>query len=207
MRVLLLIATATLTAGLTASAASEPVDSYAGVRKEFQQAYVEAGKSDAAGNDSEGLKSYPLYPYLQAERLRKALGPDSTVTEDVDKRAAAFIAAHDPQPVARRVRRVWLESLARRSEWAEFLEAYRGAIPDDALRCQSFVARIALNKTEGLVRDVSAQWLTPRSVQECKVPFDWMKEQGVLTTELIEQRARLALKGGDAPFARQMIAL
>lgn len=207
MRVLLLIATATLAAGLTASAAGESVDAYAGVRKEFQQAYAEAGKSDAAGNDSESLKSYPLYPYLQAERLRKGLGPDSTVTEDVDKRAAAFIAAHDPQPVARRVRRVWLESLARRSQWAEFLEAYRGAIPDDALRCQSFVARIALNKTEGLVRDVSAQWLTPRSLPECKVPFDWMKDQGVLTTQLIEERARLALKSGDAPFARQMIEM
>src|SRR5262249_53395902 len=146
------------------------------------------------------------YPYLQAERLRKALGPDSTALEDADKRAAAFVAQYDPQPVARRVRRVWLESLARRTESARFLDAYRGANAGGGLRCQSFVARIALNKTDGLVRDISAQWLTPRSIQECKGPFDWMKDQGVLTTDLIEQRARLALKNGDAPFARQVIA-
>jgi soluble lytic murein transglycosylase len=125
----------------------------------------------------------------------------------VDERAAAFVAAHDPQPVARRVRSDWLESQARREAWAEYLEAYRGARPDDALRCQSFVARIALDRTAGLVRDISAQWLTPHSVQECRIPFDWMKEHGVLTTQLIEQRARLALESGDAPFARQMIAL
>jgi soluble lytic murein transglycosylase len=207
MRAPLLIATATLAVAFAVSAAGEATDPYAGVRKEFQEAYAQVGKSDAVAEDSKALRSYPLYPYLQAERLRQALGPDAAVSEDVDKRAAAFVAAHDPQPVARRVRRVWLESLARRTQWAGFLEAYRGANPDDALRCQSFVARIALNKTDGLVRDISAQWLTPRSLQECKIPFDWMKEQGVLTTELIEQRARLALKGGDAPFARQMIEL
>ena len=208
MRTLLLIATATLAVAVAGSVpAVEPADAYASARKEFQQAYANAEKSDSDATDSESLKGYPLYPYLQAERLRNALGPDSPASEDTDKRAAVFVAAHDPLPVARRVRRVWLESLARRMQWAGFLEAYRGAIPDDALRCQSFSARIALNKTDGVVRDISAQWLTPRSLQDCKGPFDWMKEQGVLTTELIEQRARLALKSGDAPFARQMIAM
>jgi peptidoglycan lytic transglycosylase len=208
MRVLLLIATSTLSVALTASAAGQSTDPYAGVRKEFQEAFAQVAKpSDSAAGDSEKLKHYPLYSYLEAERLRKALGPDSVVSDDVDKRAAAFVSEYDPQPVARRVRRVWLESLARRTQWAAYLEAYRAASPDDALRCQSFVARIALNRTDGLVRDISAQWLTPRSVQECKVPFDWMKEQGVLTTDLIEQRARLALKGGDAAFARQMIQM
>ena len=209
MRTLLLIATATLAIAVAGSvpAAGETADAYASARNEFQVAYASAGKTDSDAGDSESLKSYPLYPYLQAERLRKALGPDVPASEDADKRAAAFIAEHDPLPVARRVRRVLLESLSRRTQWAAFLEAYRGAIPDDALRCQSFSARIALNKTDGLVRDLSTQWLTPRSVPECKVPFDWMKEQGVLTTELIEQRARLALRSGDAPFARQLIAM
>lgn len=209
MRALLLIATSTLCVALTASAAAQSTDPYAGVRKEFQEAFAEVAKSptDSTANDSEKLKRYPLYSYLQAERLRKALAPDAVVSEDVDKRSAAFIAENDPQPVARRFRRVWLDSLARRTQWPQFLQAYRAANADETLRCQSFVARIALNKTDGLVRDISAQWLTPHSIQECKVPFDWLKEQGALTSDLIEQRARLALKGGDAPFARQMIAL
>jgi soluble lytic murein transglycosylase len=205
---LLLIATATLAVAVSGSVpARESADTYAAARAEFQVAFASVEKGEATVSDSGPLKSYPLYPYLQAERLRKALGPDAAPTEEVDKRAAAFVAEYDPQPVARRVRRVWLESLARREQWAGFLEAYRNAIPDDALRCQSFSARIALNKTNGLVRDISAQWLTPHTLQECKVAFDWMKTQGVLTTELIEQRARLALKDGDAPFARQMIAM
>lgn len=208
MRALSLIATATLSVAVTASVAAQPTDPYAGVRQEFQEAYAGVGKpSDSTANDSEKLKHYPLYPYLEAERLRKALGPDSTVSEDVDRHAAAFIAEYDSQPVARSLRRVWVESLARREQWARFLAEYRDSRRDEALRCRSFIARIALDETNGLVRDISAQWLTPHSVQECRIPFDWMKEQGVLTTELIEQRARLALKSGDAAFARQMIAL
>jgi soluble lytic murein transglycosylase len=87
------------------------------------------------------------------------------------------------------------------------LDAYKRANPDDALRCQSFIARIALNQTRGLVRDIAAQWLTPHTLPECKVPFDWMKQQDVLTLELIEQRARLALQSGDVSFARQLIAM
>ena len=92
MRALLFIATATLAAAV-ASAAGESADPYASARAEFQQAYAQAGTADPApaANDSASLKSYPLYPYLQAERLRKALGPDSAASEDVDKRAAAFV--------------------------------------------------------------------------------------------------------------------
>ena len=208
MRTLLLIATATLAVAVAAAAeAAGAADAYASARTEFLQAYARAGgAADPAAADSESLKKYPLYAYLQAERLRKALGPDSQ-SPDADKRTATFVAEYDPQPVARRLRRAWLDSLARREEWAAFLGAYRAANADDALRCQSFAARIALDKTAGLVSDIGAQWLTPHGVQECKVPFDWMKEKGVLTMELIEQRARLALKGGDAPFARQVIEL
>ncbi len=75
MRALLLIATATLSVALTASAAGQSTDPYVAVRKEFQEAYAEVGKSPEATpvRDSEKLKSYPLYPYHQAERLRKAL--------------------------------------------------------------------------------------------------------------------------------------
>ncbi|HVY82306.1 MAG TPA: transglycosylase SLT domain-containing protein, partial [Steroidobacteraceae bacterium] len=206
--ILALIAAATLALALTPNIrAAGAADAYASVREEFQQAYARASKDDTGADDSERLKSYPLYPYLQAERLGKALAADASPGDDVDKRAAAFVAANERIPVVRRVRRAWLESFARRERWAAFLDLYKRVSPDAALRCQSFVARIALNRTRGLVRDIADQWLTPHSLQECKVPFDWMKTQGVLTQTLIEQRARLALQSGDVQFARQMLAL
>jgi soluble lytic murein transglycosylase len=208
MRSVSLILTATLALALVSSTrASDPADAYAAAREEFQQACDGAAQSDSDAADSERLKNYPLYPYLQAERLRKALAPNATVPPDVDRRAAAFLATYNRMPVTRRVRYAWLQSLAQREQWAVYLGAYQSANPDDALRCQSFIARIALNQTQGLVRDISAQWLTPHTLQDCKVPFDWMKQQGVLTQELIEQRARLALQSGDEEFARQLIAM
>src|SRR5262245_12783834 len=117
MRFLAFIATATLALALVSSTrAAGSADSFSEVRAEFQQAFARAAKSDSDAADSERLKSYPLYAYLQAERIRKALAPNPPVTTDVDERAAAFLATHDRMPVARRVRRAWLESLAQREQ-------------------------------------------------------------------------------------------
>ncbi|MDB6091805.1 MAG: soluble lytic murein transglycosylase [Gammaproteobacteria bacterium] len=181
--------------------------SYAGARKAFQEAYarVSANVAETPSDDSESLKNYPLYPYLVAARIQQALNGDAATVAQADKRAGDFVAVYGQQPVARGLRRAWLESLARRSQWGLFLEAYRDAGASDAARCQSFVARIELGKIEGLAGDVAKQWLIPRSLPECERPFAWLKENGALTPALIEQRIHLALDNGNAAFARQVI--
>jgi hypothetical protein len=109
MRILFLIAIATLGSVFApCTPASGAADPYAEAREEFQQAYARASKDDSAASDSERLKNYPLYAYLQAERLRQAFTADSLPAGDVDKRAAAFVAANDRTPVVRRIRRAWL---------------------------------------------------------------------------------------------------
>ncbi|MGH8323249.1 MAG: transglycosylase SLT domain-containing protein, partial [Steroidobacteraceae bacterium] len=75
----------------------------------------------------------------------------------------------------------------------------------DAARCQSFVARIELGKTEGLASNIAKEWLTPHSLPDCDRPFAWLKENGALTIALIEERAHLALDNNNAAFARQVI--
>jgi soluble lytic murein transglycosylase len=180
--------------------------SYAGARKAFQEAYARvANIAETAADDSESLKSYPLYPYLEAARIQQALNGDAGTLAAVDKRAGDFMAAYGQLPVSHNLRRAWLDSLARRSQWNLFLEAYRDAAATDAAHCQSFVARIELGKTEGLAADIAKEWLIPRSLPDCERPFAWLKENGVLTTALIEQRAHLALDNGNAAFARQII--
>jgi soluble lytic murein transglycosylase len=181
--------------------------SYAGARKAFQEAYarVSANIPETAADDSEGLKTYPLYPYLVAARIQQALSGNAASLAGADKQAADFIAAYGQVPVSRGLRRAWLDSLARRSQWGLFLEAYRDAGASDAARCQSFIARIELGKTGGLAGDIAKEYLTPRSLPDCERPFAWLKESGALTPALIEQRAHLALDGGNAAFARQII--
>ena len=181
--------------------------SYADARKGFQEAYarVAANFPDESAVDSEALKTYPLYPYLEAARIRQALNGSSDSLGRTDQLAADFIAAHEQAPVSRGLRRVWLDSLAKREKWGLFIEAFRDAGATDAARCQSFTARIALGKTEGLARDITKQWLTPRSLPECARPFAWLNANGLLTPDLIEKRVRLALESDNVVFARQII--
>ncbi|HEY6644042.1 lytic transglycosylase domain-containing protein [Povalibacter sp.] len=187
----------------SALAAEDPLR---GVRVEFTQAYARASQPGAAPADSENLRTYPLYPYLQAARIRQALKTPGASLESVDERTATFLAYYNDEPVARGLRRAWLESLATRQQWEPFLANYREAVAGDALRCQSFVARLQMGRTEGLAREVAAQWLTPQSLPECDAPFAWLRTQNALPDSLIEQRARLALAKGTTSFARQIIA-
>jgi soluble lytic murein transglycosylase len=182
-------------------------DPYEKVRATFQQAYAEVDDPAAKRrSDSEALRSYPLYPYLQAARIRRALADTSGELGSVDQRAQTFITYHESDPVGRSVRRVWLARLAERGLWEQFLQQYREDLADDALECQSFTARIELERTADLAPLIARRWLTPRSLPDCQRAFDWLRAQNALTPELIEQRGRMALKEGNSGFAREMAA-
>ena len=201
------IAAVALLCAVSAQGAEAEADAYADARKAFQDAYarVTANFPDESAADSEALKSYPLYPYLEAARIRQALNGSPESLAPVDQRAADFIAAHEQAPVSRGLRRAWLDSLAKRTKWSLFIEAYRDAGATDAARCQSFTARIELGKADGLARDIAKQWLTPRTLPECTRPFAWLNADGLLTPDLIEKRVRLSLESDNVAFARQII--
>ena len=200
------IATVALLCAVSAQGAGADA-SYADARKAFQDAYarVTANFPDESAADSEALKSYPLYPYLEAARIRQALNGSSDSLTRVDQLAADFIAAHEQAPVSRGLRRAWLDNLAKREKWGLLIEAYRDAGATDAARCQSFTARIELGKTEGLARGIAKQWLTPRSLPECARPFAWLNANALLTPDLIEKRIRLALESDNVLLARQIM--
>ena len=177
-------------------------------RKAFQEAYTHAATNmeDSTARDSESLKNYPLYSYLQAARIQEAFTTtDAAALAQTDQRAADFIAANGQQPVTRNLRRAWLDSLARREQWNQFIAAYREAGASEASRCESFTARIELQKTDGMAAEISKAWLTPHSLPECDRPFAWAKENGTITPALIEERARLALDNNNPAYARQII--
>ena len=82
-------ATLALLCAISSSSAGNAA-AYADVRKAFQDAYSRATTNggDAGAADSDSLKSYPLYPYLQAARIQQAFSAGSTDLDQVDKRAA-----------------------------------------------------------------------------------------------------------------------
>src|SRR5580765_2334381 len=103
------------------------VDTYAGARTEFMTAWsaIIIAPPAAEPVDSEKLRAYPLYPYLQAARLEKQLpavptlkpGAPAAGLLPLDGTIETFLASVAGQPVARGLRPDWLKSLANRRAW------------------------------------------------------------------------------------------
>jgi soluble lytic murein transglycosylase len=189
-------------------------DTFKEERELFLQAYAsvdaalpsKAGQSNGSEHeDGRKLRDYPLYPYLQAARIRHALSDPTADLAIVDQRADAFVTQHGQEPVGRDFRRAWLASLGERQQWDKFLQYYSDDLNDEILRCMSFDARIALARTDDLAAAVATAWLTPRSLLACEGGFNWLRAQQKLTPELIEQRIRMALRENNVAFARQLI--
>ena len=181
-------------------------DAYASARQEFLRDYGAAVALLPEGppQDSAALQAYPLYPYLQAARLKRdlRLAPDPNA---VDLRIVQFLKGNGEQPVGRALRRAWLPDLARRNSWSLFYTQYVDTGADASLRCNALQARIALNQTKDLAPAIVEQWLNGRDMPaECEPAFDWLRARKLLPSSLVDQRARLALAAGNAKLAQNL---
>src|SRR5688572_2198632 len=129
---LLALTVLSLTGGM-AIAAKDP---FKNTREAFEEAYAEAATQPAdEKKDSEALRGYPLYPYLQAARIKRALNEATNELGPADRSAETFISYYEREPVGRDVRGAWLTSLALRQQWQPFLQHYKDASATDSLRC------------------------------------------------------------------------
>lgn len=182
-------------------------DPFKKARQDFKAAYASATTLPTDDkDDSEALRNYPLYSYLQAARIKRALLDASNELGTADQRAETFLAYYQREPVGRELRTAWLTSLALRQQWQAFLTHYRDDSASDSLRCNSFSARIASGQTDNLTLDIARQYLTPSGLPDCEGAFDWMRTQNALTPDLIEQRVRNALENNNPAFAKQIAA-
>jgi soluble lytic murein transglycosylase len=197
-----LIAALFLAAG--SAVAQVPADPADAVRTEFRTAYelARAGLSLAA-SDSGALRGYPLYPYLEAARLGRALDDTARAWTDADESIASFLALHDSEPVSENLRVAWLQSLATRDLWEPYLEHYRGEVADTGLRCRQLIARVELGDSDDIAPPVLDEWLTPYQLPaECEPLFQWSRNQQILDDDSTAARVRLLLENGEADFAR-----
>jgi soluble lytic murein transglycosylase len=175
-------------------------DEYTAVRTRFRVAYAAAQAGDTGSTipDDDALSAYPLYPYLQSARLEHDLGADAAIAE--------FLAGHGAEPYIRSLRGAWLADLGRRRQWQAYLEHYDDDVDTNVtLRCYAVTARAALGRHDGLEEAVAEAWLTPSSLPDaCDPAFDWLRSRNLLTAELIERRARMALADGGPQLARYL---
>jgi peptidoglycan lytic transglycosylase len=191
-------------------AASDPNTA---VREEFLQATAAVKVGSLAASDSNALQAYILYPYLQAARLQLALIQKTRDAVTLDQSIGDFLLAQGTAPVVRNLRRAWLLDLAARQEWAQFLANLPASAGDAEQRCLAVTAQLsvvsgntnAATMVDLLGGSLTSLWLNAnRQPSACNPPFEWARANNIITVELIEQRARLALKSGNAALAREL---
>ena len=179
-------------------------DDWTAAREQFIAALAQVDEGATSGKDSAVLRSYVLYPYLEAARLQQQL--KQSASAETDSRISEFLESNAKSLATRDLRRDWLQSLAQREDWAAFRPAYRQDVADISLRCQQLLARIKLGNDPALQEDALKVWMTGQKLPNVCIPaFDWMKQQGWLTPGLLEQRARLALSEGNADLAESFL--
>lgn len=153
--------------------------------------------------DSPALKAYVIYDYLVAARFRRDL--DLKPGEDLDAAIDTFVQAHTGQPVARNLRLDWLTSLANRHRWDWFLPR-AGDVSSASLICDRLQGRLATGDTQGLAAEALARWSSAqKQPPECDPVFGWLRQQGLLTSALAENRTRAALTADNPRLAREFV--
>lgn len=163
---------------------------------------VSQGKSDRP--DSPAVRALAIYPYLVAARLQRDLADQKAGS--VDPRVRLFLSTHAGQPIAHRLFKDWLKSLAKRKKWKLLVANYDPEESDNSLRCEWLEARIKVGDIKGLSHDIADSYLVGHSQPKCRFVFHWWTQHGGGSTDLLMKRVRLALKSGHTDFARQLIA-
>ncbi len=158
--------------------------------------FVEVESALKAGNRGpfkrhrETLATYPLYPYLVSRDLQGRLARVG------EREMAGFLEAYGGTvPVAEKLRHRWLAQLARRGRWGRFLEHYRESVTveNKGNRCSHAFALIRSGRARQAEEQVRALWLVDFSQPpQCDLVFKWGFDQGVLTDDLVWDRALLA---------------
>jgi soluble lytic murein transglycosylase len=145
---------------------------------------------------ADGLESYPLYPYLEFAALKQRIGEAKRA--DIDR----FLAKWPGSLPALLLREAFLEELAKRSAWKDFLDLYtaRGEVEFGVeLRCDALKARLAFGPALDFEHDVQPLWLTAQNLPDaCDAALAWAKTKDKLTAPLIWQRIDLAARAAHA---------
>ncbi|HXH04279.1 MAG TPA: transglycosylase SLT domain-containing protein [Candidatus Competibacteraceae bacterium] len=170
-----------------------------------RQQYLAAERALEQGNRTlyailrDGLRDYPLYPYLLALELGQRLEqlPDTEVQD--------FLRQWGDTPPGRRLHAAWLRQLAKEQRWSDYLATYRDTADgtDSALDCWRRRALLELGQEEQALAGIERVWLQGRSLPDaCDAVFARWEARGGLTAERLWQRFRLALDADQTGLAR-----
>ncbi len=144
------------------------------------------------------LTDYPLYPYLEYRELRYGF------TSNKLPRVKKFLASYKDVPISHLLRRAWLNHLAKKRQWSDYLEIYA---PQDSIQrqCNYLRALIHNGQQEKAYQLVTPIWSYGGSrPDDCTPVFKAWRQAGKLTAKLVWKRIELAMQENETELAHYL---
>lgn len=192
---------------LVANSATAAMPDYSQQRQVYQQAQkaLRSGQHNSFARYYQQLQNYPLKPYLDYGRLKRALGKarkNTVQAEAVDREVLDFLINHAELPLARYLRQRWLSTLAARQRWIDFLHHFRST-SDASLNCLKAKALHQTGETTQFRQLARKLWrVGKRQPAQCNFVFNTLEKRGELRQEDRWARAVLLVKNGQTSLAK-----
>ena len=149
---------------------------------------IDKGKLSEARPFIEGLHTFPLQPYLQKAWLIKNI---NNITPHM---AQSFLASEGDTVAAQQFRKSWLEYLADKNRWQDFIRFYHHQQATQELKCHYAEALHQQGSKQASMLTTNELWLNGSSLPEAcnKALIRWQRSE-LNTENAIWQRVKLAL--------------
>ena len=171
-----------------------PVDEFLAAREAFR-----TGDAERLDRHAARLKGHLLEPYVAYWRLSMKI--EQVPAEDV----RGFLAANRDSPLSERLRNEWLKSLGRRGDWELFNAELPQLLGDDIeIVCYELQSRLTINADDTLP-EARPLWFVARDMPDSCTPlFEALVAGGMLSSDDLWLRVRLALEAGRVSLARHV---
>lgn len=144
------------------------------------------------------LDGYPAQPYLEYDAYRRNVR--NLKPQQVD----LFLQRYAEYPFAYHARGIWLNSLARRGDWDNYLRFFDGRA-NTRLQCLSFQARLKLEQVDGLSEEIGKIWMRGYSQPpQCDSAFSYYLKNHDNPDQVIWKRIEKAFKARRPALARYL---
>ena len=144
------------------------------------------------------LEDYPAKPYLEYDAFSRR------VTRAKPQQVEQFLQQFAEYPFAYHARGKWLNVLARRGDWENYLIFFDGR-ENTRLRCLAFQARLNLGQLEGLNDEIARVWSRGYSQpSQCDPAFAYFLQSYEQVEQAIWLRIEKAFKARRPNLARYL---
>lgn len=176
-------------------------------REHYSQAKAQLQKSNltAYKNLRQSLDSYPLAGHLDYLYHRQYINKLN------HQKLESFAAAHNNLLLSNKLKRAWLQHLAKRKQWPTFIRYYDKALANSNMQCQHAWALYKTGeqqKQQQALQEAKALWMHSESrPKSCDAIFHVLIKTDHINSDLAWQRFILAFNDRQQKLAKYLVRL